>query len=429
MNEISDNILFKSSCVGQVIQEWSLVPLKDCVQKFHQGINTAADKIEYTQTGVAVLQAKHITTGSIDFTGVRRLNRMDYVRYKEKFNPHQDDILLTNIGTIGKTAIVLTDSEFLIAWNIFLISTNEKAISRYLKFILECLDEQRYYRTLSNGNATKFVNKASLERICIPLPNLKEQQKIVDILTSVDRVIEKTEHQISKLQKLKKGVVNDLLTGGVGHTQFKNSQVGRIPRHWCVFPLKSVTKMMINGFVGTASPHYVSEGIAYVRSLNIRPNLIDTRNLIYVSEGFHRRNERSILKEGDLLTVQSGHTGTSSVVPKSLENANCHAVILSRFDSDRVQSEFVSQYLNSDLGKVRLKQICVGSVIQHINTKDFKDFYIPIPPISEQKKINNILISIENNIKKKQQKLRQAKNLKKSMMQELLTGRVRVKVS
>ena len=115
MNEISDNILFKSSCVGQVIQEWSLVPLKDCVQKFHQGINTAADKIEYTQTGVAVLQAKHITTGSIDFTGVRRLNRVDYIRYKEKFNPHQDDILLTNIGTIGKTAIVLTDSEFLIA--------------------------------------------------------------------------------------------------------------------------------------------------------------------------------------------------------------------------------------------------------------------------------------------------------------------------
>ena len=178
--------------------------MKDCVQKFHQGINTAADKIEYTQTGVAVLQAKHITTGSIDFTGVRRLNRVDYLRYKEKFNPHQDDILLTNIGTIGKTAIVLTDSEFLIAWNIFLISTNEKAISRYLKFIFECLDEQRYYRTLSNGNATKFVNKASLERICIPLPNLKEQQKIADILTSVDRVIEKTEYQISKLQKFKR---------------------------------------------------------------------------------------------------------------------------------------------------------------------------------------------------------------------------------
>ena len=103
--------------------------MKDCVQKFHQGINTAADKIEYTQTGVAILQTKHITTGSIDFAEARRLSRGDYIRYKGKFNPQKDDILFANIGTIGKTAIVLTDSEFLIAWNIFLISTNEKAIS------------------------------------------------------------------------------------------------------------------------------------------------------------------------------------------------------------------------------------------------------------------------------------------------------------
>ena len=124
MNDISDKILFKKSCVGQVIQEWSLIPLKDCVQKFHQGINTAADKIEYTQTGVAILQTKHITTGSIDFAEARRLSRGDYIRYKGKFNPQKDDILFANIGTIGKTAIVLTDSEFLIAWNIFLISTN-----------------------------------------------------------------------------------------------------------------------------------------------------------------------------------------------------------------------------------------------------------------------------------------------------------------
>ena len=207
----------------------------------------------------------------------------------------------------------------------------------------------------------------------------------------------------------------------VEETQFKDSPVGKIPVGWETFSLESVTTLMTNGFVGTATPYYVPEGVTYLRSLNIRSNYIDTENVIYVSEDFHLKNERSILKKGDLLTVQSGHIGTSSVVPESLENTNCHALILSRFHKDQVQPEFASQYLNSDLGKTRLRQIFVGSTIQHINTKDLKKFNIPIPPLAEQQKVASILTSVDQVIEKTESEISKLQDLKKGMMQQLLT--------
>ena len=72
------------------------------------------------------------------------------------------------------------------------------------------------------------------------LPPLPEQEKIASILTSVDEVIEKTESQISKLQDLKKGMMQDLLTKGIGHTEFKDSE--QIPGGWKTIPISDVAQ-------------------------------------------------------------------------------------------------------------------------------------------------------------------------------------------
>ena len=85
------------------------------------------------------------------------------------------------------------------------------------------------------------ITRESLAKVEIPSPPLPEQKKIASILTSVDEVIEKTESQIAKLQDLKTGMMQELLTkgigpGGVPHTEFKDSPVGRIPVGWEVIP-------------------------------------------------------------------------------------------------------------------------------------------------------------------------------------------------
>ena len=76
------------------------------------------------------------------------------------------------------------------------------------------------------------VDKSFIEKLEFSIPPLPEQKKIASILTSVDEVIENTQKQIDKLQDLKKATMNELLTKGIGHTEFKDSELGRIPKSW-----------------------------------------------------------------------------------------------------------------------------------------------------------------------------------------------------
>ena len=79
------------------------------------------------------------------------------------------------------------------------------------------------------GTLKHVVSRLKLQFNFPPLP---EQKKIASILTSVDEVIENTQKQIDKLQDLKKATMNELLTKGIGHTEFKDSELGRIPKSW-----------------------------------------------------------------------------------------------------------------------------------------------------------------------------------------------------
>ena len=193
--------------------------------------------------------------------------------------------------------------------------------------------------------------------------------------------------------------------------------------------MSDITTFLSNGFVGSASQYYRNTGVPYLVSKNIRENRIDAEKMTYIAEEFHKANIGSQLKKNDLLTVQSGHVGVSAVVTENFDNTNCHALIISRFKKEIVNSNFLSYYFNSSIGKKRLFKISVGSTIPHINTKDLKKFSVPLPKLEEQVKIVSLLKTLDTTIKNKNLKLEKYQSLKKSLMQDLLTGKVRVSVN
>ena len=89
-----------------------------------------------------------------------------------------------------------------------------------------------------SGRERNHSDSLETLRKIILIPPLPEQKKIASILTSVDEVIENTQKQIDKLQDLKKATMNELLTKGIGHTEFKDSELGRIPKSWEVRSLR-----------------------------------------------------------------------------------------------------------------------------------------------------------------------------------------------
>jgi len=159
--------------------DWSLTSLGAIAKRLHQGINTSADKVEYSDSGVPILQAKHITSGKIVIADARLVNAELFEKYKEKYCPPSGSILFTNIGTIGRSVVAGNSANYLIAWNIFLIEPSHNVVPEHLRMFLELLRLQGYYESLYRGGATQFVNKKQLSAIEISLPPVEEQTEIV----------------------------------------------------------------------------------------------------------------------------------------------------------------------------------------------------------------------------------------------------------
>ncbi|HBE22386.1 MAG TPA: hypothetical protein DDW21_02820 [Verrucomicrobiales bacterium] len=253
----------------------------------------------------------------------------------------------------------------------------------------------------------------------------------------MDRAIEQTEALIAKQQRLKTGLMQDLLTRGIDEHgnlrsekthQFKDSPLGRIPVEWEVKPMGQVSTLITNGFVGVATPYYTesSDGVPYLYGNNIRCNRMDMRKLTRITRQFHERQQKSQLKPGDMLTVQSGHIGTTAVVPDDLPESNCHALILTKFKKDLLDPNFVSFYCNFCLETGTMGHLFVGSTIKHINTSDFAKFSIPFPSKDEQSEIAKRLLDLNLSIDGSAQGLSKLRSLKTALMQDLLTGRKRV---
>ena len=192
-------------------EDWKQRKLKDVIIDAYQGINTTADKVMYSNEGIPVLQAKHITTGSIDFTDVRYLKKEQYSEYFPKYTPQKGDMLFANIGTIGPSTIVENQGEFLIAWNILRIVFNKNLVDAYfVHLIFDKYKDSGYFERMQTGNATKFINKDNIFDINLFMPSEVEQHKIGGYFRNLDYLITLHQQKCDEIKELKKYMLQNM---------------------------------------------------------------------------------------------------------------------------------------------------------------------------------------------------------------------------
>lgn len=210
---------------------------------------------------------------------------------------------------------------------------------------------------------------------------------------------------------------------------YKQTDVGVIPDDWDVSPLSRMTSLMTNGFVGTAKTHYTDshDGITYIQGYNVEENGFNFNGIKRVTPEFHKKNSKSCLREGDVLMVQTGDVGLVTIVPQELEGANCHALIISRFKKETYDPQYFSYYLNSQQGRLRLKELETGTTMKHINVGDLLHFEVPYPRAQkEQTAIANALSDVDALISELEKLIAKKQAIKTATMQQLLTGRTRL---
>ncbi|HAW54082.1 MULTISPECIES: restriction endonuclease subunit S [unclassified Hyphomonas] len=179
-----------------------------------------------------------------------------------------------------------------------------------------------------------------------------------------------------------------------------------------------------NGFVGTATPFYETNGVPYLQGKNVKAGSLDLTGLIEISEEFHRKQKKSQLRSGDLVMVQSGHVGECAVIPWELEGANCHALVVLSPD-ESVASEFFQYYFYSPAGLRHIYKIRTGNTISHILTSDLKPLHISIPSLSEQRKIADFLGAVDGKLAGLREKEAALTRFKRGLMQALFSQTLR----
>ena len=295
------------------------------------------------------------------------------------------------------------------------------------EYVFRLLEEN--IRTINysgfQGSGIKHLDKSFIEKLEFSIPPLPEQKKIASILTSVDEVIENTQKQIDKLQDLKRATMNELLTKGIGHTEFKDSELGRIPESWEVANMSSITQV-IDSLHET--PTFSDFGIPMVRVTDIKRGDLSVDNAKTVSEEDYRKFIKKYEpKLGDIVMSRVGSYGVSSYV--SSDKPFCmgqNTVIINPVD---INGRFLYECLESDFIQRQIELEVAGSGYKSLSLADIRALAIPVPPMHEQERIKDFLLSIDGQVTIQKQKLYQTQSLKKSLMQDLLTGKVRVSVN
>ncbi len=262
------------------------------------------------------------------------------------------------------------------------------------------------------------------------LPPLTEQKKIAAILKSVDDAIDKTQAVIGQTEKVKKGLLQELLTRGMPgrHRRFKKTEIGEIPESWALATGDELSRTISVGIVVRPAQYYEDSGIRCFRSANVRENRINDRGWVHISPESHRILSKSRLRAGDVLVVRTGAgTGTSCVVTPEFDDTNCIDIIFARPKPNDIDSHYLAAFINSDLGRRQVLRGQAGLGQKHFNVGALKKMLVGVPPLCEQRQIASRLGDFDRCRAASADERAGLLHLKRGLMNDLLTGRVRVK--
>ncbi len=200
-----------------------------------------------------------------------------------------------------------------------------------------------------------------------------------------------------------------------------------VPKGWLLCSAEDICESISVGIVIQPSKYYVSssEGIRAFRSANVREGVINDSDWVYLSKEGHELNRKSQLLEGDVLIVRTGYPGTACVVTKDYEGSNAIDIVIARPDINKVMSEYLCFYTNSEIGKAQVLNLQGGMAQKHLNVGAYKELKVKLPPHPEQRKIAQILSTWDKAIATTERLLVNKQQQKKALMQRLLTGKQR----
>lgn len=411
---------YKESPFGTIPEEWETVTVREATLEHKQGYYT---KEEYCSEGIKLVRITDLGNPNVNFNTMPSLNiaEKDY----HDFKIEKGDFLFARSGAIGRYGIVEQDPEPAIfaSYLIRFKFNQEYLINRYFGYFFESSFCKGQLASIAQGNANININAENIKSLKVPLPPLPEQQKIAEVLSTVDAKIEVIGEQIEQTQELKKGLMQRLLTKGIGHTQFKDSPLGQIPESWEVVTLKSLGNVVTGSTPSTKVKEFYSEegtGYMWASPADLGSYKYVKRTNKYLTEiGFAQT--RQLPANSILVTCIGSTIGKIGMATASMAtNQQINSLICSKDNSP----DFYYYVLESLAPYI--KSLAGTQAVPLLNKTDFSNILLAKPSLPEQQSIASVLSTVDEKLDVLYDKKEQYQELKKGLMQQLLTGKLRV---
>ena len=265
--------------------------------------------------------------------------------------------------------------------------------------------------------------------------NLKEQTAIATALSDVDNLIHSLEKLITKKEAIKTATMQQLLTGKTRLPEFatredgsvkgfKQTELGRIPEEWEVKKLNQISDVKSGGTPSTSDSSYWNGSILWCTPTDItalKSQKYISNTLKKITKAGLKNSSAELLPIGSIVMTSRATIGECAITTK---NISTNQGFKNFICFDNTDNEFL--YYSLSNSKNRLVQLCSGSTFLEISTTQTRNFEIVVPSTQEQTAIATILSDMDSEIQALQKRLDKTRDIKQGMMQQLLTGKVRL---
>jgi type I restriction enzyme S subunit len=407
----------EGSEIGKIPKDWKIVKLGDKeIAEVIMGQSPPSNTYNEKGEGLPFLQ------GKMEF-GEIYPSPVVYCSNPIKI-AEPGDILISvraPVGDVNLAPYKLCIGRGLAAIRFYSKMANSRFYFYYLQKVKNLLEN------LGKGSTFKAVNKDDLASLKIPLPPLLEQEKIVEVFSCVDLAVQKVDEAIARAERLKKGLMQQLLTKGIGHKEFKETPIGKIPKDWEVEKIGDLFKVETGTTPSTREASYWDGG-----NINwFTPMDLSKLNGKVLIEESKRKITRKAVEDCNLTLMPKGSIILSTRAPvgyvavlgqEGTFNQGCKGLIPK--SAEKVHPFFYTYYLL--LQKQQLENLSGGSTFKELSKTMLENIEAPRPTFEEQTRIVEVLSSIYDVLHSKRNKKEKIVRMKRRLMDLLLTGKVRV---
>ncbi|WP_094604503.1 Type-1 restriction enzyme EcoKI specificity protein [Sporomusa silvacetica DSM 10669] len=431
---------YKKTEAGVIPETWACLRLGDVSQKIGSGITPTGGSRKYKLVGHPFVRSQNVLWGKLDLSEIVYIaddTHTTFIGTEIK----KDDVLLNITGaSIGRAAIANDD---IIGGNVNQHVCIIRPIQTELNSVFLCTylissAGQKYIDSFQSGGNRQGLNFKQIASILIPVPPQHEQVAIAEALSDMGSLISSLEKLISKKQRTKQGVIQELLMGkkrlsGFGgelnSIGYKKTEAGIVPEDWEVKTIGMLFSFK-NGL--NKAKEYFGYGTPIVNYMDVysKRGLVadDIQGRVFVSADEIKAFD---VQKGDVFFTRTSETpeevGVSTTILEDLKDTVFSGFILrARPKTESLDIYYQKYCFSSSIIRHKIVSSCTYTTRALTNGRSLSTISLPIPPLPEQIAIAQFLSDMDEEIEKLIAKLNKYKAIKRGMMQELLIGKRRL---